>query len=107
MSEPERVTIRMVGGRRMQCKDIPDETFLDAVRRTKAPGGSWRMRWHVQAALEQDIGPVPENLFVAKARKLIAAGKIGGCPCGCRGDYHPPEECNDPRRCCQPKEEQR
>jgi hypothetical protein len=93
------VTIRMVGGRRMQCKDIPDEVFLDAVRRAGKPG-SWRMRWNVQTELEKALGPIPENLLLAKARKLMAAGKMGGCDCGCRGDYHPADECNDRQYCC-------
>lgn len=83
--------LRMVGGRRMQCKDIPDEVFLDAVRRSGEPG-RWRMRWDVQAELETVLGPLPENLFLAKVRKLIAAGKMGGCGCGCRGDYELPGE---------------
>ncbi|MDX3245853.1 hypothetical protein [Streptomyces sp. ME18-1-4] len=47
--ESPAATIRMVGDRRMQCKDIPDGVFLDAVRRTPAVGDSfapeaWRMR---------------------------------------------------------------
>jgi len=88
----------MVGDRRMQCKDIPDDVFLDAVRFTE-PRGHWRMRWNVQERLESVLGPIPENLLVAKARKLMAAGKLGGCDCGCRGDYHLPEDCGDPR-CC-------
>lgn len=93
MSEP--VSIRMIGDRRMQCKDIPDDVFLDAVRRTPAVDGSldparWRMRWNVQEQLEQVIDPIPENLLLAKARKLMAAKKLGGCDCGCRGDYHLP-----------------
>jgi hypothetical protein len=86
----------------MQCKDIPDVVFLDAVRRT--PGTScamWRMSWDVEAALEEVIGPIPGNLFLAKARKLCAAGKLGGCPCGCRGDYHLPDECQGGPTCCE------
>lgn len=91
----ERPAIRLINGRRMQCKDIPDEAFLDAVRRTPACDGtltpeSWRMRWNVHAELERVLGPIPENLLLAKARKLMAARKLGGCPCGCRGDYHLP-----------------
>lgn len=99
-SQPEPPPqIRMIGDRRMQCKDIPDETFLDAVRRTPACDGtlnpeSWRMRWNVHEELERVLGPIPENLLLAKARKLMAARKLGGCPCGCRGDYHLP--CGQP-----------
>lgn len=85
------IPIRMMGARRMQCKDIPDSVFLEAVRRAGVPG-RWRMRWEVQAELERVLGPIPVNLFLAKARKLIAAKKMGGCGCGCRGDYELADE---------------
>ncbi|MFF1684483.1 MULTISPECIES: hypothetical protein [unclassified Streptomyces] len=85
----------------MQCKDIPDEMFRDAIR--KAPHAvaiSWRMAWAVHEELEELLGrEVPVNLFFAKARKLVDAGKIGGCACGCRGDFHLPEDCLG--MCCQ------
>lgn len=95
--------IRLIDGRRMQCKDIPDAAFLEAVHHS--PGTSsqnWRMRWDVHATLEAALGPIPENLLLAKARKLIDAGKLGGCPCGCRGDWHLPDECNG-YNCCHPE----
>lgn len=99
----EATNIRLVDGRRMQCKDIPDHAFLDAVRRSPGtPSQNWRMRWIVHAALEEAVGPIPENLLLAKARKLIAAGKLGGCDCGCRGDWHLPEECNGYNCCVDP-----
>ncbi|MFJ2717422.1 hypothetical protein [Streptomyces sp. NPDC087437] len=85
----------------MQCKDIPDETFLDSVRKTPTtPGTTWRMRWDVQATLETALGPIPDNLFLAKARQLHRKGKLGGCPCGCRGDLHLPKECRPNPHCC-------
>jgi hypothetical protein len=98
----------MVGGRRMQCKDIPDEAFLDAVRRTPGCDGSlephaWRMRWEVQTELEKTLGPIPENLFLAKARRLGRRGLLGGCTeCSCRGDYHVAADCPYPS-CCPPR----
>lgn len=99
--------IRMVGDRRMQCKDIPDDVFLDAVRRTPAVDdsldpSSWRMRWSVHEELERVLGFVPERLLLAKARKLMAAKRLGGCPCGCRGDYHLP--CGQLYCCTYPEE---
>ncbi|MEV6791261.1 hypothetical protein AB0M87_04500 [Streptomyces sp. NPDC051320] len=97
------MSIRLVDGRPMQCKHIPDDVFLEAVRRTPGTGGSnnWRMRWEVQAALEAQLGHIPERLFLAKARQLHDARKLGGCMCGCRGDYHLTEECHD-GYCCRP-----
>jgi hypothetical protein len=80
--------IRLIDGRRMQCKDISDEVFLAALRRV--PGSAncgWRNRWAVHAELEAVVGPVPERLMLAKARRLIARGLMKGCACGCRGDW--------------------
>lgn len=87
----EAAGVRLVNGRRMQCKDIPNDVFLDAVRRAGEPG-KWRLRRDVHGLLEQQVGPVPENLFMAKARKLIARGLMDGCACGCRGDFVPAAE---------------
>lgn len=97
MTATERPTIRHVAGRRMQCKDIPDAVVCDAIRHTPGTGepaaAPWRMRWDVQAALETVTGPIPERLFLAKMRRLFAKHLVGGCDCGCRGDYHLIEEC--------------
>jgi hypothetical protein len=86
----------------MQCKDIPDETFLDAVR--SAPPSAaigWRNRWDVHQALEELTGiDIPEKLLMAKARRLESRGLLGGCTCGCRGDWHPSDACDDPTYCC-------
>ncbi|MEU9925101.1 hypothetical protein AB0H51_28100 [Streptomyces griseoluteus] len=100
----ERPTIRHVAGRRMQCKDIPDAAVLDAIRYAphhgQPAGAPWRMRWDVQDALEAVTGPIPERLFLAKMRRLFAKHLVGGCDCGCRGDYHLTEECGGPGGPC-------
>ena len=104
MTDGGRSGIRLVNGRPMQCKDIPDTVFMDAVLRT--PGGSttgpgaWRLAWAVKAELETVLGPIPENLFFAKARRLRDRRILGGCTCGCRGDFHPAEHCIAPGYCC-------
>lgn len=89
--------IRLIDGRRMQCKDIPDDLFLEAVRLTRRPWG-WAMRWDVQVALEVVLGPIPVRIVLAKARRLIQAKRMGGCPCGCRGDFELPETYTAPDR---------
>ncbi|MGC4950960.1 hypothetical protein ACLQ2N_32810 [Streptomyces sp. DT224] len=99
MNDPERPTIRYVAGRPMQCKDIPDEALLNAVRRTPQPYPNpphfvpLRMSWDVQTALEEITGPLPYKLFLAKIRRLFHKGLLCGCDCGCRGDYHLSLEC--------------
>ncbi|MFD7995539.1 hypothetical protein [Streptomyces mexicanus] len=81
-------SIRYINGRPMQCKDIPDLMFLEAVR--EATETSTANVWKVQELLENVMGPIPWNLLLAKARRLIAAGKLTGCACGCRGDFAVP-----------------
>ncbi|MCX4799742.1 MULTISPECIES: hypothetical protein [unclassified Streptomyces] len=62
--------------------------------------GHWQVSWGVQGELEATIGPVPYTLFLAKARRLCdQKNLLGGCPCGCRGDYHLPDECLDRELC--------
>lgn len=89
--------------RRLQCKNIPDELVVEAVRQARPvmPSGP-RLSWDVHDALEELVGEVPVNLFRAKIRKLVGRGLIGGCACGCRGDFHLPEECGS-SVCCGPE----
>ncbi|MGW7630554.1 hypothetical protein ACWGKO_16690 [Streptomyces griseoincarnatus] len=77
--------------KRLQCKDIPDALFLEAVRESARTPSGWAMRWDVHTALEAVMGPVPEKVVLAKAKKLIRAKKMDGCACGCRGDFQLPK----------------
>lgn len=108
----------------MKCADIPDDLFIEVVKwtvpsrvnspwpgilgypatdfaswepGTPLPDGTepWRRRGDVKTNLEYVMQvEIPENLFLAKARKLGFKGKLEGCTdCSCRGDYHLPEEC--------------
>ena len=89
-------SIRLMNGRRMQCKDIPDEKFLDAVRSTaRGAYPPTTTGYAVRDVLEQYLGHIPFNLLQAKARRLIQRGLIDGCGCGCRGDFSIPDECRD------------
>lgn len=95
MGEATGGTARAGRGGSVKAADIPDDAFIAAVRSTRAVDGSldddhWRMRWDVQATLEGNLGPIPEKVFLAKARRLMNRGLLDGCPCGCRGDYNIP-----------------
>ena len=70
----------------MQCKDIPDRPILEFL--AKHPD-----LWHnwcpgddkdVRQAMPEGV---PDKLVLAKMRKLIGRGVVGGCSCGCRGDF--------------------
>ena len=70
--------------KKIQAKNIPDGIFLLAVKR--APN-SMKIRRDVHVELEKILGPIPEKVALAKARRLISRGLIAGCGCGCRGDF--------------------
>ena len=67
----------------MKASDISTEMFLFAIRQCARAPGSWTLRWEVAQVLGY-----PDKVVLAKARKLIKQGVIGGCACGCRGDWH-------------------
>jgi hypothetical protein len=70
----------------MRAADLDTEVFMDAVDRAAAGRGSacW---WDVAAELNLRYPGVPEKVVLAKGRKLIRRGMLGGCWCGCRGDW--------------------
>ncbi|MFI5831041.1 hypothetical protein ACIA6C_27970 [Streptomyces sp. NPDC051578] len=81
------ITLRQIGDRLMQCKDIPDQLVIEAV--ASADDG-WAITAEVRKFLEARVGPVPWNLLLAKLRRLIARQLIDGCACGCSGGFRIP-----------------
>lgn len=71
---------------KLQCKDIPDIRVLEFLSRQPE-------RWHTwYAGFENSVQNgmpegTPEKLALAKMVMLINRGLVGGCPCGCRGDF--------------------
>lgn len=94
------------------ARDIPDETFLAAVRTCTALRNSntGATRWDVASVLggltEQvarladglyegyvyDVPGVPKKVVLAKAQRLIDRRLLDGCTCGCRGDFEPVDQ---------------
>lgn len=72
----------------MQASDIPDDLLVAAVRSCRSPLSGWAYRGDVEAEVSRLMGrEVPWKVTLAKARKLIRRGVLGGCACGCRGDW--------------------
>lgn len=71
---------------RWHARDIDDQAFLDAVRHAQRRDRPWVMRWDIETQFPQ----VPWKVLLAKAKRLIKAGRLEGCWCGCRGDYRLP-----------------
>lgn len=66
----------------MQAKDLPTERVLAAIRDL-----STRPRMVDRWSLAEALPDVPEKVLMAKLRKMVKAGLITGCFCGCRGDF--------------------
>ncbi|WP_432091035.1 hypothetical protein [Streptomyces sp. NRRL F-5630] len=77
------ISIRYVGERLMQCKDLPDALLLDVIQDAER----YATLRDVHDGLADRIGPVPWNLVLAKLRGLIARGLVDGCACGCAGGF--------------------
>ena len=73
----------------MQAKDLPDADVLAVIHRLETDGqyGDKR-RWVMRGEVEAAFPDAPWKVVLAKCRSLIKRGLIGGCPCGCRGDFY-------------------
>lgn len=78
----------------MQAKDIPDKALLEMFARHQ---GQWAFWWnscefswgHGDEQTKETPLPdsVPYKVLHAKLKSLYRRGLIGGCDCGCRGDF--------------------
>jgi hypothetical protein len=62
-----------------KCSDVSTEMLLSYLAERQ---GSWTMAWE----LPWPDG-TPQKVKLAKMRNLNDKGLVGGCPCGCRGDF--------------------
>lgn len=74
-----------------QCKHIQERPILEFVwdvnNQDKWANWCFGNEHDVRQAFP-DGYETPDNLVLAKMRKLFDRGLIDGCSCGCRGDYH-------------------
>lgn len=75
----------------MKASDIADDVMVAAVRANAQGVSGWAMRMDVQRTLSD----FPEKVVRAKYRQLEKRGILGGCSCGCRGDWHVLEDMED------------
>ncbi len=81
---------------KIQVKDIPDQAMIDLVDRLwNAPRaymeGDNLVVFYPNGASTFDIlkmwDSIPPKVIMAKLKKLVAANKLDGCTCGCRGEF--------------------
>lgn len=81
----------------MKTSDISDKAILEYLA---ARQGTWTSLWYGHFKTSKDPGfretpdvydamPVgtPSKIALSKMRQLHKRGLVGGCPCGCRGDF--------------------
>lgn len=72
---------------RPQVKHVSTETVFAGIRAVRRndpdPDYRWASLWTLADHLQ-----IHESLLLAKLRRLISRGEIGGCTCGCRGDFY-------------------
>lgn len=67
---------------RMKSSDISDRDVLELLAKSQ---GTWSS--HCWGELERYLAPFPPKLGLSKMRQLHKRGLVGGCICGCRGDW--------------------
>jgi hypothetical protein len=78
----------------MKTSDIPDEPILKLLAEHQGYWTFWgddnRLSWPSESmiyTISFPIENVPRKLIHSKWKSLIRRGLIGGCDCGCRGDF--------------------
>ena len=81
-----------IGVEPQQCKDIDTDKILQFLAQHQ---GEWSThgRGYSMPTVQDAMPPnTPEKLQHAKMRQLHKRGLVGGCTCGCRGDWEITDE---------------
>lgn len=82
----------------MQAKDLDDKVILKCLAQFQGQWCTWGEKEYCDPKTGMPYMPniqlktypqsvVPTKVFLAKMRSLMKRKLVGGCPCGCRGDY--------------------
>lgn len=78
---------------KLQAKDIPDELLLNILYPHQGYWAFWcddnelLLGPHADRTIDRTLCIYPKKLIQAKWSSLLRRGLIGGCDCGCRGDF--------------------
>jgi hypothetical protein len=72
----------------MKASDISDRDVLEFLAGHQGHWSTWGVGYSIMPTV-QDAMPLgtPEKVQLAKMRQLHKRGFVGGCTCGCRGDW--------------------
>lgn len=78
---------------KLQAKDIPDNLILEALYPYQGSWAFWcnnNELWLGRSetrSIDRTLCIYPRKLVHAKWKSLVRRGLVGGCDCGCRGDF--------------------
>lgn len=72
---------------RPQCKDIPERPILELLAHNPDKWHTWGTGYYMVTVQDAMPEGTPPKLQLAKMRSLMRRGLVGGCGCGCRGDF--------------------
>lgn len=72
-----------------QCKDVPDKPILEFLNKRRMEGKTPSFSFSgFESSIDQAMPKgAPEKIVIKKMYILIKRGLVGGCGCGCRGDF--------------------
>lgn len=73
----------------VKTSDIPDVPILEYLYERQ---GQWTCLWYGSLKDSDDVyfampPGLPPKLYLSKMKSLVKRGLVGGCDCGCRGDF--------------------
>ena len=71
----------------MKCSDIDDKRILLFLSRHQGRWSTWGTGHSMPTVRDGMPKGVSEKLQLAKMKQLHRRGLVGGCTCGCRGDW--------------------
>ena len=78
---------------KLQAKDISTQMILELLAKHQGEWAFWHENWlsfrSEEPRVKHEIVPqdFPQKVLHAKFKSLMKRGFIGGCDCGCRGDF--------------------
>lgn len=73
--------------RHLQCKDISTDDVLRFLAKHQGEWATWGDTISMPTVQSAMPPGTPEKLQLAKMKIIHNAGFVGGCCCGCRGDF--------------------
>lgn len=71
-----------------KCSEIDDKAILNFLAEHQGRWSTHGESWHIMPSVQDAMPPgTPLKLQLAKMRQLHKRGLVGGCTCGCRGDW--------------------